>query len=108
MIESQNARFLDNSVIRGSNESRHVVFEECRNIEPTLKSLSRLIIFLDSHQDLTIQEAPVVNEPHREDILVDSVIQHPQQRNVDIKLRRSTREKRPAISSDYVVYLQRI
>ena len=55
---------------------------------------------------MTIQETPIVNEPHHEDILVDSVVQHPQQGNVDITLRRSTRERRPAISSDYVVYLQ--
>ncbi|RVW51337.1 Copia protein [Vitis vinifera] len=59
-----------------------------------------------SHQDLTIQETPVLNEPHHEDILVDSVIQHPKQGNVDITLRRSTRDRRFIISSYYVVYLQ--
>ena len=37
---------------------------------------------------------------------MDPVTQHPQQENVDITLRRSTREMRPAISSNYVVYLQ--
>ena len=37
---------------------------------------------------------------------MDPVTQHPQQENVDITLRRSTREMRPTISSDYVVYLQ--
>ena len=73
-------------MISGSNETWQLVFEECHNIEPILKSSSRLIIFLDSHQDLTIQEATVVNEPRHEDILVDSVIQHPQQGNVDMKI----------------------
>ena len=38
--------------------------------------------------------------------MVDSVIQHPQQGNVDITLRRSTTERRSTISFDYVVYLQ--
>ncbi|RVW20236.1 Retrovirus-related Pol polyprotein from transposon TNT 1-94 [Vitis vinifera] len=80
--------------------------EERHNIEPTLESSSGLIIFPDSHQDLTVQETLVVNEPHHEDILVDSVMQQPQQGNVDITLRRSTRERRSTISSDYVVYLQ--
>ncbi|KAL6318078.1 hypothetical protein AAG906_035223 [Vitis piasezkii] len=41
-----------------------------------------------------------------EDIMVDSIIQHSQQGNVDITLRRSTRERKSAIFSDYVVYLQ--
>ena len=58
-------------MISASNESQHLVFEECHNIEPTLESSSRLIIFPDNHQDLTIQEVLVVNEPHHEDILVD-------------------------------------
>ena len=71
IVESHNARFLENDVISGSNKSRHLVFEERHNIEPTLESSSGLIIFPDSHQDLTIQETPVVNEPHHEDILVD-------------------------------------
>ena len=106
IVESHNARFLENDVISGSNESRHLVFEERHNIEPTLESSSGLIIFPDSHQDLTIQETPVLNEPHHEDILVDSVIQHPKQGNVDITLRRSTRDRRFIISSYYVVYLQ--
>ena len=54
------------------------MFEKHYNIEHTLESSSRLIIFLDSHQDSTIQETQVINEPHHEDILVDLVIQHPQ------------------------------
>ena len=54
------------------------MFEKRYNIEHTLESSSRLIIFPDSHQDSTIQETQVVNEPHHEDILVDLVIQHPQ------------------------------
>ena len=37
---------------------------------------------------------------------MDPVIQDPQQENVDITLRRFTRKGRPAISFDYVVYLQ--
>ena len=54
IVESYNARFLENDVISGSNEPWHLLFEEHHNIEPTLESSSRLIIFPDSHQDLTI------------------------------------------------------
>ena len=46
--------------------------------EPTLESLSRMIVFPNSHQDSTIQETPIVNEPHHGDIMMDSIIQHPQ------------------------------
>ena len=53
-MESHNARFLENDVISGSNESRHLVFEERHNIEPTLESSSGVIISSDSHQDSII------------------------------------------------------
>ena len=106
IIESHNARFLENDVISRSSEPWDLVFEENRNIEPTLESSSGVIISSDSHQDSIIQEAPVVNEPHHEDIPIDPVIQHPQQKNIDITLIRSTRERRLAISSYYIVYLQ--
>ena len=78
IVESHNARFLENDMISESDEPQHLVFEECHNIEPTLEFSSRPIVFLDSHQDSTIQEAPVVHEPHHEDILMDPIIQHPQ------------------------------
>ena len=56
---------------------------------------------------MTIQEQPVIDEPHHhEDIPIDPVIQPPQQANNDVTLRRSNRIRKPAISSDYIVYLQ--
>ena len=85
---------MENDLISGSSEPRDSVFEENRNIEPTLESSSGLIVSLDSHQDLTIEEALIINKPYREDIPIDPVIQHPQQKNIDITLRRSTRERR--------------
>ena len=49
-----------------------------------------MIIFQDSHQDLTIQEQLIIEEPHHhENIPIDPVIQPPQQENVDVTLRRS-------------------
>ena len=41
-------------MISESNEPQHLVFEERHNIEPTLESSRKLIIFPDNHQDLTI------------------------------------------------------
>ena len=94
IVESQNGRFLENDLSSGSSEPWDLVFEENHNIEPTLESSSGLIVSLDSHQDLTIEEALIINKLHHEDIPIDPVIQHPQQKNIDITLRRSTREMR--------------
>ena len=93
-------------MIRGRKGPRNLVFEECGNIESTLETSSRLIVFSDSHQHLTIEETLIVDEPHNEDIITYQVTQHPQQENADITLRRSTRERKPTISSNYIVYLQ--
>ena len=50
---------------------------------------------------------PATEEPHHEEnVPEDLAIQQPPQEDVDIALRRSTRTKKPAIPSDYVVYLQ--
>ena len=63
-------------------------------------------MFQDSHQDLTIQEQSVNEEPHhQEDIPIDPVIQPPQQDNVDVTLRRTNRIRKHAKFSDYIVYL---
>ena len=69
--------------------------------EFTSASSDRLIIFQDIHQDLTIQEQSVIEEPHHhEDIPIYLVSQPPQQDNVDVTLRRSNRTRKPTISSD--------
>ena len=54
IVESHNARFLENDVISRSSEPWDLVFEENRNIEPTLESSSGVIISSDSHQDSII------------------------------------------------------
>jgi len=105
-VESQNAKFLENDVISGSDQPRNVVFEENHIFELTSESSDRLIVFQDSHQELAIQEQPVIKEPHHhEDIPIGPAIQPPQQENVDVTLRKSNRTRKYAISSDYIVYL---
>ena len=50
---------------------------------------------------------PATEEPHHEEnVPEDLAIHHPPQEDADIALRRSIRTKKPAIPSDYVVYLQ--
>ena len=77
IVETGNARFLENGEISGSNEPRKVDVEE--------------------------------NEQHNRDgslppenIVIENVVEPPQ----PAPLRRSQRERRPAITDDYVVYLQ--
>ena len=107
IVKSHNAKFLENDVTSGSDQPRNLVCEENHISELTSESSDRLIIFQDSHQDLTIQEQSVIEEPHHhEDISIYLVSQPPQQENVDVTLRRSNRTRKPAISSDYIVYLQ--
>ena len=107
IVKSQNVKFLENDVISKSDQPRNLVFEENHISKLTSESSDRLIVFQDSRQDSAIQEQPVIEEPHHhEDIPIDLVIQPPQQENVDVTLRRSNRKRKPAISFDYIVYLQ--
>ena len=98
--------FLENDVISGSNGPQNLVFEERDNIEPSPKTSSRWIVLPDSHQDLIIHEATIVDEPHHKDIITYQVTQHLQQESVDLTLRRSIRERRSAISFYYILCLQ--
>ena len=54
IVESQNAKFLEKDVIFGSDQSRNLVFEKNHISELTSDFSERLIIFQDSHQNLTI------------------------------------------------------
>ena len=61
----------------------------------------------DNHQDSANHDRTIVEEAHHhEDIPIDPVTQLSQPDDVDITLRRSSRVKKPAISLDYIVYLQ--
>ena len=106
IVESKNARFLENDEISGSSQSQNLIFEEDNSFEPTPTSSHRLVVIHDNHQDSITQEQPIIEQPHHhEDNPVDSVTQHPQIEDVDVTLRRSSRTRKPAISSNYVMYL---
>ncbi|RVW71668.1 Retrovirus-related Pol polyprotein from transposon TNT 1-94 [Vitis vinifera] len=101
IVETGNARFLENSEISESNELRKVDIEEIR---------------VDIHHPFLPQEIiapqPVQqveeHEQHNRDgslpsenIAIENVVEPPQL----APLRRSQRERRLAISDDYMVYL---
>ncbi|RVW93925.1 Retrovirus-related Pol polyprotein from transposon TNT 1-94 [Vitis vinifera] len=102
IVETGNARFLENGEISGSNEPRKVDIEEIRvDIPPHF--LPQEIIVPQPVQQVED------NERHNRDgslplenIAIENVVEPPQ----PAPLRRSERERRPAITDDYVVYLQ--
>ena len=73
-----------------------------------------MIISHEDHQDLGNIEQTIIEEPCFAG-QVDQVTQHQaevikqklHQEDKDMPLRRSTRIKKPAIPSDYIVYLQK-
>ena len=56
------------------------MFEEAQKFDPTLKSSRKLVAVKDSHKELLGYKQPIVKEDHQiETILMDLVVQHPQQ-----------------------------
>ncbi|KAL4376734.1 hypothetical protein GQ457_02G021410 [Hibiscus cannabinus] len=82
IVESRNAKFLENDSFSGSDLSRNSI-----PVDQPSTSIDQIV-----HENPEIIEQPVE--------------QHDPQENVGSTLRRSTRERKSAISSDYVVYLQ--
>ena len=102
IVETGNARFLENGKISGSNEPRKVDVEEIRVDIPPLFLPQEIIVPQPVQQ---VEE----NEQHNrggslppENIAIENAVKPPQ----PAPLRRSQRERRPAIIDDYVVYLQ--
>ena len=102
IVEIGNTRFLENDEISGSNEPRKVDVEEIRVDIPPLFLPQEIIVPQPVQQ---VEE----NEQHNRDgslppenIAIENIVKPPQ----PTPLRRSQRERRPAITDDYVVYLQ--
>ena len=102
IVETGNARFLENGEISGSNEPRKVDVEEIRVDIPPLFLPQEIIVPQPVQQ---VEE----NEQHNRDgslppenIAIENAVEPPQ----PAPLRRSQRERRPTITDDYVVYLQ--
>ncbi|RVW29582.1 Retrovirus-related Pol polyprotein from transposon TNT 1-94 [Vitis vinifera] len=121
IVESRNAKFLENDLISGSDRFQDIVFEKDHiDVQPSTSS-DRLIVIQNAPQVQTGDRQPIIEAPQiANDNPVDQVVQdspeiieqpieqRDPQENVDSILRRSTRVRKPAIPSDYVVYLQEL
>ncbi|KAJ1385848.1 S-adenosyl-L-methionine-dependent methyltransferase [Sesbania bispinosa] len=104
-------KFIENGQFSGSEESRKVDIQESTNNVSTPSVSSQVVIPLVVSQSHNMQRqqvnVPTPQNEHIDDEPTDNVqvtneqvVEEPQ----EIALRRSIRQKRPAISNDYVVY----
>jgi hypothetical protein len=118
-VESRNAKFLENDLNSGSDQTRNIVSEKDHSESQPSTPSDRLVIVHSTPQVQTGVEQPIVEVPQAANgIPVDQVVQefprtfeqrvepHTSQEDGGTTLRRSTRPKRSAIPNDYVVYLQ--
>ncbi|WVZ13110.1 hypothetical protein V8G54_017640 [Vigna mungo] len=99
IVETGNARFIENGETSGSEDSRKVEITEIKVQVPVIgASSSRVVVphVVETHDNQEEQHinTPVINN--------EPVVEQSQ----EIVLRRSQREGKSAISNDYVVYLQ--
>ena len=121
-FETGNAKFIEDIDYSGSNHIRSIVFEEEHSNVPTTviddsdqvtipitvqsinqdrtNTIAPMIIpnIVEEQPPIQIQDLPLVPEATPEEI----AIQQPQ---LEVPIRRSARERRKAISDDFVVYL---
>ncbi|RVW13581.1 Retrovirus-related Pol polyprotein from transposon TNT 1-94 [Vitis vinifera] len=111
-FETSNAKFIEDVESSGREPLRKVVFEEESVNIPIITTGHGHIMFNDTIQNVQsitgIQDTPEIPPAQvMEPIQVhQEVTQQPQEPQVQVPLRRSTRERRSTISDDYVVYLQ--
>jgi len=118
IVESRNAKFLENDLISGSDQLRDLGSKiDYIKSQPSTSSERLVIIHIpqvqrDDEQHMIDIPQPVADNPVDQ---VDHQIpkndeqpaeQHDPQENVDAALRRSTRVRKSTIPSDYIVYLQ--
>jgi len=98
IVETGNARFIENGEISGSTIPWEVEIKEVRVQVPLAcasnsKVIAPLVIAKNNNEEAQHNNEPMIhNEP---------IVEEPQ----EVALRRSQGERRPAISNDYVVYL---
>ena len=112
ILESVNARFIENGNISGSSESRNIEIKETLVETSTSNVPSQVIVpvtVAQTHGNYGEQQHTEVHTPHHDvvvneeeddNVQVDEQVQ-PQQ---EVVLKRSTRVRRYAIPDDYIVY----
>jgi len=118
IMESRNAKFLENDLISEIDQTRNIVSENDHSESQPSTSSDKLIIIYNTPQVQTDIEQPIIEVPQiADDNRIDQVEElprtfeqrvepHTSQEYDGTTLRRSIRPKRSAIPNDYVVYLQ--
>nr|KYP46271.1 Retrovirus-related Pol polyprotein from transposon TNT 1-94 [Cajanus cajan] len=101
IVETGNARFIENGEASGSTIPQKVEVKEVRMQVPLTYAFSNKVTV-----PLTIVSNNNEEEQHNNEPMIhnEPIVEQPQ----EIALRRSQREKRPAISNDYMVYLHEL
>jgi len=106
IVETGNARFIENGKVSGSVEKQSVEIKEVRvNIllpinVPTSTQIANIVSVVEEDFDIT--------EQHMDETLHEETNSHISDKNEpqEMPLRKSQRVRKSAISDDYVVYLQ--
>ncbi|RVW74320.1 Retrovirus-related Pol polyprotein from transposon TNT 1-94 [Vitis vinifera] len=106
VAERRNRTLKDMDVeFGGRNQARNIVFEEEERSTIAFDNVQVSLPIIDQEVNLDPQPTDNIVQPliANEDITPEEQTQQPQE---NMSLRRSTRERRNAISDDYIVYLQ--
>ncbi|RVX19739.1 Retrovirus-related Pol polyprotein from transposon TNT 1-94 [Vitis vinifera] len=100
-----NCNIFEDVEFRGRNQARNIVFEEEEGSTIAFDNVQVSLPIIDQEVNLDPQPTDNIVQPliANEDIAPEEQTQQPQE---NMPLRRSTRERRNAISDDYIVYLQ--
>ncbi|KAL8153122.1 hypothetical protein V2J09_010882 [Rumex salicifolius] len=104
IIETGNARFIENGEVGGSVEPRKVEIKEVRVQIPLSLTSSQVVVPMhvdhanDIHEQHINDQTPFNDAITNEDVITETIINESQ----GVALRRSTRERRSAIPNDYV------
>ena len=101
IVETGNARFIENGEISGSDNLRNVDVQEVKVQVPLPITSNEIVVPTIIKQPNNVEQQ--INEPllHNEMLTNEQVVEEPQ----EIAFRRSQRERKSAISNDYMVYL---
>jgi hypothetical protein len=104
IVESINAKFLEDSEPSGSAYPQMIEFEEAQELTEAPLPQGRLIVLKENQTDYLEPQSITEQSTHEEQVQIEPTQTLPNAEEVE--LRRSSRISRPAIPSDYVVYLQ--
>ena len=107
IVEARNAKFLEGHKHNGNEFPRNIEIEEINEANETSSKEGRVVVFQENHSIDTPEIQPIQVEPlHEEQAHEELTPQNEQIEDLGVVIRKSTRIKKPVISSDYVVFLQ--